>query len=226
MKDKLDKIQRFAEKHMSENKDSAHNIDHVMRVYQMALKLSEGEQVDLDVVKAAVLLHDIGGISEQNDHTGKTDHSLESAKLAKPFLENLGLNTDKVEHILACIISHRYRTDNKPASLEAKIVFDADKLDAIGAIGLARGFTWVGRNNAYIYREVNTQDYINENLGGQIDGRIQDKTKHSPQINWETKDKYIINKLYTEKAKEIAKSRVRFNETFQKRLKDEILGKV
>ena len=192
----------------------------------MALRLAKGERVDLDVIKAAALLHDIGGVSEQNDHTGHTDHSLESARIAEPFLTELGLNKDKIKHILACIISHRYRTTTKPESLEAKIVFDADKLDAIGAIGLARGFTWVGRNNALIYRKVDDiNKYIQENLGGQINGRIQDKTKHSPQINWETKDKYIIDALYTEKARTIAKDRVKFNVTFNSRLEKEIHGK-
>ena len=59
-----------------------------------------------------------------------------------------------------------------------------------------------------------------------INGRIQDKTKHSPQINWETKDKHILNYLYTEKAKQIAKNRMIFSENFFKRLENEINGKI
>jgi len=201
-------------------------VDHVMRVYNLALYLAENEDVDLDVIKAAALLHDIGGKKEVDDPTGKTDHAIESAKMAEPILNNLGYSKDKIKHIQDCIISHRYRTENKPQTKEAKTVFDADKLETVGAIGIARAFVWVGRNNANIYKKADIIEYAKENLGGKINGRIQDKTKHSPQINWETKDKHILNYLYTEKAKQVAKDRMVFSENFFKRLENEINGKM
>ena len=197
-----------------------------MRVYNLALYLAENEDVDLDVIKAAALLHDIGGKKEVDDPTGKTDHAIESAKMAEPILNNLGYSKDKIKHIQNCIISHRYRTENKPQTKEAKTVFDADKLETVGAIGIARAFVWVGRNNANIYKKADIIEYAKENLGGKINGRIQDKTKHSPQINWETKDKHILNYLYTEKAKQVAKDRMIFSENFFKRLENEINGKM
>jgi uncharacterized protein len=226
MDNKINKVWIFTEKKMAENKDSAHNFEHVARVYNTALRLAKNEKVNLDVIKVAALLHDIGGALEQADHTGKTDHAIESARLAMPFLKDLGFPGDTIEHILACITTHRYRTTNRPSTLEAKIVFDADKLEALGAIGLARGFTWVGRNNAHIYRKVDILEYAAENLGGKLNGRIQDKSKHSPQLNWETKDKYIIDTLYTDTAKKIAVQRTRFNELFNSRLEKEIEGKL
>ena len=64
-----------------------HNIEHVMRVYNLAIKLAENEKVDLDVIKIAVLLHDIGGTKERKDPSGKTDHAVESAKLENHFLK-------------------------------------------------------------------------------------------------------------------------------------------
>lgn len=224
MKKIIEEIRKFAEKHLVNNKDSAHSIDHVMRVYNLAIKLAKNEKVDLDVIKIAVLLHDIGGKRELKDPSGKTDHAVESAKMAEPFLKKLGLPKDKINHISDCIISHRYRSEKKPKTLEAKIVFDADKLDGTGAIGAARGFVWVGKNNAHIYKEVDIKKYVKENLGGKINGRIQDKTKHSPQINWETKDKRIVDYLYTQKAKKIAKQRVVFSKLFFSKLKKEIKG--
>jgi len=205
---------------------SAHNFDHVMRVYNLALHLAENENVDLDVIKAATLLHDIGGKKEIDDPTGKTDHAIEGAKMAKPILNNLGYSKNKIKHIQDCIISHRYRTENKPQTKEAKIVFDADKLETVGAIGIARAFVWIGRNNAHIYKKVDIDKYTKENLDGKINGIIQDKTKHSPQINWETKDKYILNYLYTDKAKQIAKKRIIFSENFFKELENEINNKM
>jgi uncharacterized protein len=120
------------------NQDSAHDFDHVLRVYNIALKLAKNQRVDLEVIKIAVLLHDIGMGKEIKNSS--CDHAIESAKLAKPFLIKLGLNEKRIDHILDCIKSHRYRTDNKPKTLEAKIVFDADKIDSLGAIGIIKGY--------------------------------------------------------------------------------------
>ncbi|MDP2860794.1 MAG: phosphohydrolase, partial [bacterium] len=105
-----------------------------------------------------------------------------------------------------------------------KIVFDADKLETVGAIGIARAFVWTGKNNAHIYRKTSTEEYAKENLGGKINGRIQDKTKHSPQINWETKDKYIVDYLYTPRAKQMARERIKFSKKFFLKLEREIRG--
>ena len=174
---KIEKIKEIVKKELASC--PAHNFDHVIRVYNLALHLAENENVDLDVIKAAVLLHDIGEKKELDDPTGKTDHAIEGAKMAKPILNNLGYSKDKIKHIQDCIISHRYRTENKPQTKEAKIVFDADKLETVGAIGIARAFVWTGKNNAHIYKKVDIDKYAKENLGGKINGRIQDKTKHS-----------------------------------------------
>ena len=224
MKSKLDKIKKFAEGYMAREKCSAHSMDHVNRVYNTALKLAKGEKVDLEVIKIAILLHDIGGFREMGTSTGKFDHAAESAKIAWPFLRKLGYPEEKIRHICDCIVSHRYRTGNKPRTKEAKIIFDADKLETVGAIGIARQFVWVGKNNAHIFRKLDIRKYAKENLGGKIDGRIQDKTKHSPQLQWETKEKYILKFLYTRKARQIAKKRMKFSEMFLKRLEREIKG--
>jgi uncharacterized protein len=201
---------------------SAHNFEHVLRVYNLAVKIAKYESVDMDVIEASALLHDIGGAREIADPTGKTDHAVESAKMSEPILRDLGYSEEKIKHISDCIISHRYRTDNKPKTKEAEIVFDADKLETVGAIGVARVLAWVGTNKAQIYRKVNIDEYAKENLGGKINGRIQDKTKHSPQIQWETKDKFILDYLHTNKAKEIAKERMEFSKMFYDRLENEI----
>jgi len=226
MDNKIEKIKQFAKEWLADDVCSAHNIEHAMRVHNTALKLAKGENVDIDVVKIAAILHDIGGKKERIDPSGKTDHAFESAKLAKPFLKNLGLPEDKIQHILDCIITHRYRTENRPKTKEAQIVFDADKLETIGATGIARIFIWVGKNNAYLYKKVDIAKYIKENLSGKINGRIQDKTKHSPQIQFETKDRFVLEKLYTEKAKEIAKERLEFSKMFLDRLEKEIKGEL
>lgn len=217
-------IKEIAKKEMTSC--AAHNFEHVMRVYRIALNIAKNENIDLEVIKIAVLLHDIGSGKEMSDPTGQTDHAIEGAKMAKQILEQLNYPKDKIKHIQDCIISHRYRTGNKPQSKEVEIVFDADKLETVGAIGIARVFSWIGRNNAHIYRKVDINKYTKENLGGEINGRIQDKTKHSPQINWETKDKHILKFLYTDQAKQIAKDRLEFSEKFLERLENEIKGEL
>lgn len=143
-----------------------------------------------------------------------------------PILEEVNFPVEKIKHVQVCIISHRYRTGYIPQTKEAQILFDADKLDTIGAIGIARSFIWVGRNNAKIYSDVDIEKYVEDNLGGKINGRIQDKTKHSPQIEYKTKLKYLAEKLHTDKAKEICKKRTEYFENFLKRLEQEIKGVV
>jgi uncharacterized protein len=202
----------------------AHNFDHVIRVYNLAIYLTKGENVDLEIIKLGALLHDIAGKKELDDSSGSTDHAIEGAKMAKTILKKLRYSEEKIKHIENCIISHRYRTNNRPQTQEAKIIFDADKLETVGAIGIARAFVWVGRNNAHIYRKLNPEKYAKENLGGSFNGRIKDKTKHSPQLNWETKDKHILKYLYTDKAKKIAEKRIDFTREFFKKLENEING--
>lgn len=225
MEGKLKKIQSIVEKELW---CSAHNIDHVMRVYNLALHIGEGENVDRDVLKAAALLHDIAGAKEQGDPTGNTDHAVLGAEMAGEILNQLSFPSEKIKHIQDCILSHRYRTNNKPQTLEAKILFDADKLDAVGAIGVARAYVWVGRNNANIYKKVDDiNEYVKENYeGGEINGRIKDRTIHSPQIEFETKIKFLSDGLFTQRAKEICAERVEYKKNFLDRLEREIKGEI
>jgi uncharacterized protein len=220
---KIEKLRQQVERMMV---CPGHDINHVMRVYNLCLNLAKGQNVDKEMLQAATLLHDIGGEKEILDKSGKTDHAVESAKMAEPILKKLNFPMEKIKQIQDCIISHRYKNSHEPKTLEAKLLFDADKLDALGAIGVARAFAWVGKNRAHIYKKVNLNEYIKENLGGKINGRIQDKSKHSPQIEYETKVKYIIKKLHTPQAKKIARERLIFYKGFLNRLEMEIRGKL
>ena len=119
MDQKFHKIKEAVEKELS---CSAHNMDHVMRVYNLSLHLAENEDVDLDVLKASALLHDIARVKEDNDHTGKTDHAILSSEMAVPILKELDFSDEQIKHIQDCIISHRYRTGNEPKTKEAQIL--------------------------------------------------------------------------------------------------------
>ena len=214
----------IAEKEMQEA-SSAHDIDHVMRVYNLCLYLArDNPNIDLDVLKTAVLLHDIARVKEDKDDSGNTDHAILGAELAEEILRDLDYSERKIRQVKHCIASHRFRSDNEPRTTEAKILFDADKLDVLGAIGIARSFIIAGHFGERVYSSVPIDDYVKENLvDGKRDGRITTISKHAPNIEFETKFKHIPDKLYTLKAKEIAKQRIKYMEHFFKQLTKDIM---
>jgi uncharacterized protein len=130
---------------------SHHDKSHVERVYSLALRIAEGERknVDLDVLKAAVLLHDVARAME--DEGKIKDHAVESAKIARNILQEVGFPKEKIDRVVYCIRLHRFRTNKKPESVEAQILQDADRLDMLGAIGIARVFNRGGWSNMPIH---------------------------------------------------------------------------
>lgn len=222
--DKYEKIKKIVEKELFDL-DPGHDIKHVMRVYKLCLKISKGfKNINLEVLKTAALLHDIGGSKEIKDKSGKTCHAKESAKMTRKILKDFSYPKKKIDKITHCILSHRFKTGSeKPKTKEAKILYDADKLDILGAIGIARTFIWIGNKNAQINRNISLKKYIKENLvKGKIDGRIKDKTKHTAFFDYELKLRKIPGKLYTKEAKKIAKERLAYMDKFFKKLKQEI----
>jgi uncharacterized protein len=104
----------------------------------------------MDVLKPAAYLHDIGR-KFQDAAKGAICHAEKGAQMAKPLIEALPLSHDQKRNIIHCIRSHRFRNDHKPATIEAKVLFDADKLDAIGAVGVARAFLFAGEVGARLH---------------------------------------------------------------------------
>lgn len=202
---------------------SAHNLDHVFRVYNLCLLLAKYEKdVDLEILIPSALLHDIARVEESQDKTGEIDHAVLGSVIAEEILRNLEYEEDKIEKIKHCIMAHRFRTGNEPNSIEAKILFDSDKLDAIGAIGIARTFMLSGQFGQRLAVNESLNDYSKSNTVE--NGRLKDVSKHTPFIEYEVKFKKIPDKLYTQKAKEIGKERLNFMEMYFDRLKLEIDG--
>ena len=221
---KYEKIKEIVEKELL-GLDAGHDMKHVMRVYKLCLRISKKfKDVDMEVLRTATLLHDIGGPKEVKDKSGKTCHAKESAKMAQKILKDFGYSKEEINKITHCILSHRFRAGlEKPKTKEAKILYDADRLDILGAIGIARTFIWIGDKHAQIYRDIPLKEYIKENLvGGKTNGRIKDKTKHTVFFDYELKLKKIPKRLYTQEAKKIAKKRLAYMDRFFKKLKQEI----
>lgn len=120
------------------SRDSAHDLSHSLRVARLAHHICDIETADGDVTVAAALLHDLVWLPKNHEDSKRTAEM--SAKLAPTLCSGLPLIDEKSQHIAECILSHSFSGGGLAASLEAKIVQDADRLEAIGAIGLARVF--------------------------------------------------------------------------------------
>lgn len=220
---KYGKIQEIVERELS---CSAHDMDHIMRVYVTALKIAKKEKgVDLDILKSATLLHDIARVKEDDDKTGKICHAEESAKMCVPILKELGYGNEKISHIQDCILSHRYKNNRKPVSIEAKILFDSDKLDSLGAIVIMRAGMWMGRNKCSIFPTMPLGKYAKLNLvGGKLTGRIKDPSLHNIFYEHEIKDRKLPGIMHTKSGKKIANERLKFVDMFMGRLQKEAEG--
>ncbi|WBW98278.1 HD domain-containing protein [Oceanirhabdus sp. W0125-5] len=202
---------------------SAHNLDHVFRVYNLCLLLAKYENnVDLEILIPSALLHDIARVEESQNETGEIDHAVLGSEMAEDILRGLEYDEEKIKKIKHCIIAHRFRTGNMPNTIEAKILFDSDKLDVIGASGIARTFMLAGQFGQRLSADEPLTDYLKANTVE--NGRLKEVSKHTPFIEYELKFKKIPDKLYTKKAKEIGKKRLKFMEEYFNKLKLEIEG--
>lgn len=223
MTGKFQKIKCLVEKELS---CSAHDMEHVMRVYNMAIRIAKKEKkVDLEILKAAALLHDIARVREDDDKTGKICHAKESAKMSEKILKEFDFSLEKIKKVQKCIVEHRYKTSRKPEDIESKILYDADKLDSLGAVVIIRAGMWMGRNKCSVFPKMSLKKYAKMNLvGGKMTGRIKDSSLHNIFYEHEIKNKKLPNLMYTKTAKKIAIERLKFTTDFLKRLSMEAQG--
>lgn len=128
----------------------SHDWEHTLRVRRLSECIGRVEGADLTVVAIAACLHDIGR-SQEDLAGGGLCHAEKGAEMAIPIVADLNLAAHRRDNILHCIRSHRYRGVNVPATLEARVLFDADKLDAIGAVGVARAYLFAGEVGAKLH---------------------------------------------------------------------------
>ena len=128
----------------------SHGPDHSERVLATAVAIGRTMAARLDILIPAALLHDIGR-QEESRSLGRICHARRGAELAAPIFLDLDYEAQHIEAICHCIRSHRYRGGHIPASLEARILFDADKLDSIGAVGIGRAFLFAGQIGAKLH---------------------------------------------------------------------------
>lgn len=123
----------------------SHDFGHTMRVYNNAISISKGLNVDLDVVKASALLHDISKHKEKKEEI--KDHAVRGAIEARKILTKLKFPKEKIEIVCKCIFLHNKKCSTPVELNEIRILQEADGLEAIGAIGIAREFSYLGEKN-------------------------------------------------------------------------------
>jgi uncharacterized protein len=205
----LDRIKKRVKK-VLEGRDPAHDFQHIMRVYKNAELIGKKESADLEVLLLAVLLHDLVVYPKGSAKTSKSAD--DSADLAEKWLQRYGYPKDKIDKISYCIRTHSYSKRLVPATLEGKILQDADRLDALGAIGIARTFSVGGSEKRSFYnpddpcwksgRELNDRDWTLD--------------------HFQTKLLKLKKSMHTKTARKMAQERARFMELFIKQLQKEI----
>ncbi len=203
--------------------DPVHGFDHVLRVYRMAESLALSEGADLEIVRAAALLHDIDledtasinlDRSKKSGRGRRHNHQSDAAEFAKKVLEKEGWSVERISAVQHCIRSHRFRENAEtPRTLEAQVLFDADKLDAIGAIGAARAIAYAACVGQPAYAEPSA-------LFLQT-GNREEKEPHSAYHEYLFKLIKLKDRLYTGAARSLAEERHRRMVEFFERLASE-----
>ena len=200
-------------RHHYESADAVHDFDHVLRVLTLAERIGQAESADQEIVRAAALLHDVG--REQAERIG-IDHAAFAADRAREILTRSP--TDKVERVIHAIAAHRFRTRPEPATLEARALFDADKLDAIGAVGIARAFAYGGVHGQRLWAPVETVDVARWSEEG------DDPLNHTPVHEFVVKLSRLGECLFTATGRSIAAGRHAYMVAFFERLGCEVNG--
>lgn len=183
--------------------DSAHDKDHVYRVLYVAMQIAATEcDVNYDVLIAACLLHDVGRRAQFHD--ASLCHAAVGGDMAYRFLIENGFDEQFAKQVKHCIVTHRFRKINPPATLEAKILFDADKLDTVGAIGIARSLQYNGSIGEPLYM-LNADGTVSDGTGD---------TASSFFCEYKFKLENVYNRFLTKKGKAMALARQRASTDF------------
>jgi len=197
--------------------DPVHDFDHVLRVYRLAERIAQSEGADLQIVRAAALLHDSRGSAPGMAGEARSEHHIASAEFAGEVLQDKGWPTEKIEAVQHCIRAHRFRgKENAPETLEAKVLFDADKLDVLGAIGAARTVAYAALDNQPIFSEP-SQQFLST-------GEKELGEPHSSYHEFLFKLRRVKDRIFTRTGKILAEARHAYLVEFYTQLQAEVRG--
>ena len=206
------KVKREAERILKKSKGS-HDLEHTERVTKLAMHIGKKEKANLEIIYPAAILHDIARRAEDKSG-GRIDHAATGAKMAAAILKKSGYPKEKTHAVCHCIEAHRFRGSLKPRTLEAKCLFDADKLDSIGAVGVGRAFLFAGEVGAKLHNKgidlKKTRPYTEEDTAYR---------------EYMVKLRLVKNRILTDEGKKLAVKRHNFMVAFFEKLNSEVEGR-
>ena len=207
----MQEIKAFAISYFSDARGS-HDWDHTQRVVNLCMHIGQAEGANLEVLEIAAYLHDVGRPYE-DESQGGVCHAEKGAEMARELLGKYSISEEQKANIIHCIRSHRFRGNHSPQTVEAKVLFDADKLDAIGAVGIARAFLFAGEVGAKLHNPSvepeETDPYTEEDTGYR---------------EYKLKLSRIKDRMLTSEGRRMAEQRHAFMEMFFQRFTEEYKG--
>lgn len=207
----IQQVESLAQSYFHQEMSPAHDWFHVQRVRTNAEELvAEYSTADITIVQLAALLHDIGRLKEEEGDV--EDHAEWGAKESEKLLHEHGASDETSKAVAHCVRAHRYSTETIPETIEAKIVSDADNLDALGAVGLARCFAYGGEIGSPIHDPSLLPD-----ADDTVAGETQFNHIHKKLLD-------LPNRMYTDAGKDLADERASYIQRFIQRFEKEIAG--
>ncbi len=200
-----------------EDADLVHDFEHVLRVYRLAERIGASEGADLEIIRAAALLHDSRGSAPGGAGQERAGHHRTSARFAGEVLAGEGWPEERIRAVQHCIRAHRFRTqEEQPKTLEAKVLFDADKLDVLGAIGAARTIAYAALDGQPVYAEPSRR-FLET-------GEKEPGEAHSSYHEFLFKLRKVKDRLFTASGKALAEGRHAYLLGFYEQLQEEVRG--
>lgn len=193
----------------SEEGDGAHDVSHLLRVWKNVRVLQRAEGGDLEVLTAAVLLHDCVAVEKNSPQ--RSEGARLAARKAEGLLLDLGWTKERVAQVTHAIETHSFSGCLAPVSLEAKVLQDADRLDALGTVGIARCFYTAGRMNSRLYEPMDPRGERRE-----LDDRV------FALDHFSTKLLHLRGRFQTAKGACLAEERHERLERFRRELLEEV----
>jgi uncharacterized protein len=191
--------------------DPTHGFKHVLRVYKLGEYIAREEDAKWGIVRAAILLHDA--------HSGgdRVSHHTASAAFAEEVLEAEGWSSEDISAVQHCIRAHRFRgPGERPRTLEAKVLYDADKLDAIGAVGVVRAIAYALQHGQGLYQNPSAK-FLET-------GHKEPGEPHTPMHEYHFKLRHLAKQMFTDTGRRLAQRRHELMTRFFQQLDWEIRG--
>ncbi len=201
--------------------DASHDHDHIVRVMALAETIQAQEGGDLPVIWAAVAFHDIG---QERERRNGGDHAVIGAQMAGELLTNTPFPLQSIPAVQQAIREHRMTGGKVPQSLEGRILYDADKIDCLGAIGIGRLYCITGRYNQKIYSPV-PEDIV-EPVDPLVVRQLRRRPDYSPSIEFQLLFRNLPERMTTTTGKALAWERYTYMDAFFRRLRQEVEGEL